>query len=165
MSGAPGRRSIRVMTRTPTPRDEATAVLDDPALTPGDDERFVGAVGPMLGAGHADEAGGQRFARRLAARGPRRGGPAPEPKPFACDRTAGIAALVRRAGHVHVLGRIGISNQICSKAGPLTVAEAVLQAVGRPCWAKIGVAGALAQLSRASGGHVAARTRLHTLTH
>jgi len=31
------------MTRTPTPRDEATAVLDDPALTPGDDERFVGS--------------------------------------------------------------------------------------------------------------------------
>jgi len=32
-------------------------------------------------------------------------------------------ALTRRAGHVHDLGRIGISNQIWSKAGPLTAAE------------------------------------------
>lgn len=32
-------------------------------------------------------------------------------------------ALVRRAGHVHDLGRIGVSNQIWSKKGPLTAAE------------------------------------------
>jgi HD-GYP domain-containing protein (c-di-GMP phosphodiesterase class II) len=31
--------------------------------------------------------------------------------------------LMRRAGHVHDLGRIGISNQIWSKPGPLTAAE------------------------------------------
>ncbi|HEY7051281.1 MAG TPA: HD domain-containing phosphohydrolase [Mycobacterium sp.] len=31
--------------------------------------------------------------------------------------------LTRRAGHVHDLGRIGISNQIWSKKGPLTAAE------------------------------------------
>lgn len=42
-------------------------------------------------------------------------------------RVAGLdadtVALVRRAGHVHDLGRIGVSNQIWSKAGPLTAAE------------------------------------------
>jgi HD-GYP domain-containing protein (c-di-GMP phosphodiesterase class II) len=32
-------------------------------------------------------------------------------------------ALTRRAGHVHDLGRIGVSNQIWSKPGPLTAAE------------------------------------------
>ena len=39
--------------------------------------------------------------------------------------TAGLedVALIRRAGHVHDLGRIGVSNQIWSKAGPLTAAE------------------------------------------
>jgi HD-GYP domain-containing protein (c-di-GMP phosphodiesterase class II) len=31
--------------------------------------------------------------------------------------------LVRRAGHVHDLGRIGVSNQIWCKRGPLTTAE------------------------------------------
>ena len=36
---------------------------------------------------------------------------------------ADTIALTRRAGHVHDLGRIGISNQIWSKAGPLTAAE------------------------------------------
>jgi DNA-binding CsgD family transcriptional regulator len=35
----------------------------------------------------------------------------------------GAAALARRAGHVHDLGRIGVSNQIWSKQGPLTAAE------------------------------------------
>ncbi|WP_395310841.1 HD domain-containing phosphohydrolase [Mycobacterium sp. AMU20-3851] len=41
--------------------------------------------------------------------------------------TAGLdadaVALTRRAGHVHDLGRIGVSNQIWSKAGPLTAGE------------------------------------------
>lgn len=41
--------------------------------------------------------------------------------------TAGLesdtVALIRRAGHVHDLGRIGVSNQIWSKPGPLTAAE------------------------------------------
>jgi HD-GYP domain-containing protein (c-di-GMP phosphodiesterase class II) len=32
-------------------------------------------------------------------------------------------ALIRRAGHVHDLGRIGVSNQIWSKPGPLSAAE------------------------------------------
>lgn len=32
-------------------------------------------------------------------------------------------ALTRRAGHVHDLGRIGVSNQVWSKAGPLTAGE------------------------------------------
>ncbi|PEG34428.1 LuxR family transcriptional regulator [Mycolicibacterium agri] len=32
-------------------------------------------------------------------------------------------ALVRRAGHVHDLGRIGVSNRIWSKPGPLSAAE------------------------------------------
>ena len=36
---------------------------------------------------------------------------------------AETVALTRRAGHVHDLGRIGISNHIWSKAGPLTAAE------------------------------------------
>ncbi|MGV0745647.1 HD domain-containing phosphohydrolase [Mycolicibacterium sp. XJ870] len=36
---------------------------------------------------------------------------------------AAAVALVRRAGHVHDLGRIGVSNQIWSKPGPLTAAE------------------------------------------
>ncbi|HEU4363435.1 MAG TPA: HD domain-containing phosphohydrolase [Mycobacterium sp.] len=36
---------------------------------------------------------------------------------------ADTAALTRRAGHVHDLGRIGVSNQIWSKPGPLTAAE------------------------------------------
>ncbi|OBF09928.1 HD domain-containing phosphohydrolase [Mycobacterium sp. ACS4331] len=36
---------------------------------------------------------------------------------------AAVATRVRRAGHVHDLGRIGISNQIWSKAGELTPAE------------------------------------------
>ncbi len=35
----------------------------------------------------------------------------------------GRVHMVRRAGHLHDLGRIGISNQIWSKAGPLTAAE------------------------------------------
>ena len=33
------------------------------------------------------------------------------------------AALTRRAGHVHDLGRIGVSNQIWSKPGSLTAGE------------------------------------------
>ncbi|OBI06017.1 LuxR family transcriptional regulator [Mycolicibacter heraklionensis] len=36
---------------------------------------------------------------------------------------ADSVALTRRAGHVHDLGRIGVSNQIWSKSGPLTAAE------------------------------------------
>jgi HD-GYP domain-containing protein (c-di-GMP phosphodiesterase class II) len=36
---------------------------------------------------------------------------------------ADAAALARRAGHVHDLGRIGVSNQIWSKPGPLTAGE------------------------------------------
>jgi HD-GYP domain-containing protein (c-di-GMP phosphodiesterase class II) len=32
-------------------------------------------------------------------------------------------AMIRRAGHVHDLGRIGVSNQIWSKPGPLSAAE------------------------------------------
>jgi HD-GYP domain-containing protein (c-di-GMP phosphodiesterase class II) len=36
---------------------------------------------------------------------------------------AETAAMTRRAGHVHDLGRIGVSNQIWSKPGPLTAAE------------------------------------------
>ena len=36
---------------------------------------------------------------------------------------AEAVALTRRAGHVHDLGRIGVSNQIWSKPGPLTAAE------------------------------------------
>lgn len=36
---------------------------------------------------------------------------------------ADTAELTRRAGHVHDLGRIGVSNQIWSRAGPLTAAE------------------------------------------
>ncbi|WP_264993022.1 HD domain-containing phosphohydrolase, partial [Mycobacterium montefiorense] len=35
----------------------------------------------------------------------------------------GSAALTRRAGHVHDLGRIGVSNQIWSKPGSLTAGE------------------------------------------
>lgn len=42
-------------------------------------------------------------------------------------RVAGVdaetATLTRRAGHVHDLGRIGVSNQIWSKPGPLTATE------------------------------------------
>ena len=36
---------------------------------------------------------------------------------------ADTVAVTRRAGHVHDLGRIGISNHIWSKAGPLSAAE------------------------------------------
>lgn len=36
---------------------------------------------------------------------------------------ANTAALTRRAGHVHDLGRIGVSNQIWSRPGPLSAAE------------------------------------------
>jgi HD-GYP domain-containing protein (c-di-GMP phosphodiesterase class II) len=36
---------------------------------------------------------------------------------------ADAVAVTRRAGHVHDLGRIGVSNQIWSKPGPLTAAE------------------------------------------
>ncbi|MBI3228001.1 MAG: HD domain-containing protein [Mycolicibacterium cosmeticum] len=36
---------------------------------------------------------------------------------------AATVALTRRAGHVHDLGRIGVSNQVWSKAGPLTYGE------------------------------------------
>ncbi len=36
---------------------------------------------------------------------------------------ADTVALIRRAGHVHDLGRIGVSNQIWSKPGPLTAGE------------------------------------------
>lgn len=36
---------------------------------------------------------------------------------------ADTVAVTRRAGHVHDLGRIGISNHIWSKAGPLSTAE------------------------------------------
>ncbi len=36
---------------------------------------------------------------------------------------AAAAALTRRAGHVHDLGRIGVSNQIWSKPGSLTAGE------------------------------------------
>ncbi|MGH3584214.1 MAG: HD domain-containing phosphohydrolase, partial [Mycobacterium sp.] len=36
---------------------------------------------------------------------------------------AATVALTRRAGHVHDLGRIGVSNQVWSKAGPLTSGE------------------------------------------
>ncbi|OBG59548.1 LuxR family transcriptional regulator [Mycobacterium sp. E3298] len=42
-------------------------------------------------------------------------------------RAAGVdadaVALTRRAGHVHDLGRIGVSNQIWSREGPLTASE------------------------------------------
>jgi HD-GYP domain-containing protein (c-di-GMP phosphodiesterase class II) len=42
-------------------------------------------------------------------------------------RAAGLdadaTALTRRAGHVHDLGRIGVSNQVWSKPAPLTAAE------------------------------------------
>lgn len=45
----------------------------------------------------------------------------------AAAKAAGLdsdtVALTRRAGHVHDLGRIGVSNQIWSKAGPLSAAE------------------------------------------
>jgi HD-GYP domain-containing protein (c-di-GMP phosphodiesterase class II) len=41
----------------------------------------------------------------------------------AADLGADAVALTRRAGHVHDLGRIGVSNQIWSKPGPLTAAE------------------------------------------
>ncbi|EUA41225.1 hypothetical protein I549_1832 [Mycobacterium avium subsp. avium 2285 (R)] len=42
------------MTTTRTPLDAATAVLDDPALPAGDDERFVGfgVMGLPFGSGH-----------------------------------------------------------------------------------------------------------------
>lgn len=36
---------------------------------------------------------------------------------------ADAVALTRRAGHVHDLGRIGVSNQIWSRQGPLSAAE------------------------------------------
>lgn len=36
---------------------------------------------------------------------------------------ADTAELTRRAGHIHDLGRIGVSNQIWSRQGPLTAAE------------------------------------------
>jgi HD-GYP domain-containing protein (c-di-GMP phosphodiesterase class II) len=36
---------------------------------------------------------------------------------------ADAVALTRRAGHVHDLGRIGVSNQIWSRQGPLTASE------------------------------------------
>jgi HD-GYP domain-containing protein (c-di-GMP phosphodiesterase class II) len=42
---------------------------------------------------------------------------------IAAGLDADAAALTRRAGHVHDLGRIGVSNQIWSKPGPLTAAE------------------------------------------
>jgi HD-GYP domain-containing protein (c-di-GMP phosphodiesterase class II) len=42
---------------------------------------------------------------------------------LAAGLDADAAALTRRAGHVHDLGRIGVSNQIWSRQGPLTGAE------------------------------------------
>lgn len=36
---------------------------------------------------------------------------------------AETVALTRRAGHIHDLGRIGVSNQVWSKPGPLSAAE------------------------------------------
>jgi HD-GYP domain-containing protein (c-di-GMP phosphodiesterase class II) len=42
---------------------------------------------------------------------------------IAAGLDAETVELMRRAGHVHDLGRIGISNQIWSKPGPLTAAE------------------------------------------
>jgi HD-GYP domain-containing protein (c-di-GMP phosphodiesterase class II) len=42
---------------------------------------------------------------------------------LAAGLDADAAALVRRAGHVHDLGRIGVSNQIWSKPGSLSAAE------------------------------------------
>jgi HD-GYP domain-containing protein (c-di-GMP phosphodiesterase class II) len=42
---------------------------------------------------------------------------------LAAGLDADAAALTRRAGHVHDLGRIGVSNQIWSKPGPLSAAE------------------------------------------
>src|SRR5208283_5232753 len=36
---------------------------------------------------------------------------------------ADAVALTRRAGHVHDLGRIGVSNQIWYRQGPLTASE------------------------------------------
>jgi HD-GYP domain-containing protein (c-di-GMP phosphodiesterase class II) len=41
----------------------------------------------------------------------------------AMDMDTGAVTAVRRAGHLHDLGRIGISNQIWSKPGPLTASE------------------------------------------
>jgi HD-GYP domain-containing protein (c-di-GMP phosphodiesterase class II) len=42
---------------------------------------------------------------------------------LAAGLDAETVELTRRAGHVHDLGRIGISNQIWSKPGPLTASE------------------------------------------
>lgn len=42
---------------------------------------------------------------------------------LAAGMDAGAVALARRAGHVHDLGRIGISNQIWSRPGPLSASE------------------------------------------
>lgn len=42
---------------------------------------------------------------------------------IAAGLDADAAVLTRRAGHVHDLGRIGVSNQIWSKQGPLSAAE------------------------------------------
>ncbi|WP_156685676.1 HD domain-containing phosphohydrolase [Mycobacterium sp. Marseille-P9652] len=42
---------------------------------------------------------------------------------LAAGMDADGAALTRRAGHIHDLGRIGVSNQIWSSANPLTAAE------------------------------------------
>lgn len=41
----------------------------------------------------------------------------------AMDMDAETVTAVRRAGHLHDLGRIGISNQVWSKPGPLTASE------------------------------------------
>lgn len=41
----------------------------------------------------------------------------------ACGLDADTVAVTRRAGHVHDLGRIGVSNQVWSKPGPLSAAE------------------------------------------
>lgn len=41
----------------------------------------------------------------------------------AAGLSGGEAALLRRAGHIHDLGRIGVSNQIWSRNGPLSAAE------------------------------------------
>lgn len=56
--------------------------------------------------------GHSRAVAQLAAEGARVAGLRPE-----------VVARTRRAGHVHDLGRIGVSNQIWSKPGPLSTAE------------------------------------------
>lgn len=81
--------------------------LDDPAL-----DALLVALGDFVDLKCPFTLGHSRGVARLAG-----------DAALAAGADADTAALARRAGHVHDLGRIGVSNQVWSKQGPLTAAE------------------------------------------